>query len=256
MSNSLRDLINKVQGYFNDFTYFFELEDFRTFLLFTLTSQLPSNILAQLGMGGNKDIISLPYNPIFNIYYQKINLIASGSLIVYLKSDSINKDNFILEKDDPIFKNYLNENEMSLAFHGKEKFIFPKVSDCSAFEFDDDKTNKLNVKVDDYFHSLESFIAILEPNIIFVLNGKDDSEPDLLFTFNMMPEFPGKLKKNVFKIDICLDNKRKTKDMTYLKREEDYTLTFLKDIKEVSHADLYKSSFSLFIHIKSLNKPF
>ncbi|MFX1392944.1 MAG: hypothetical protein ACFFAH_05140 [Promethearchaeota archaeon] len=256
MSNNLRNLIIRVQEYFNDFKYFFELEDFRTFLLFTLTSQVPSNVLAQLGMGGNKDIISLPYNPIFNIYYQKINLIASGSLIVYIKSNPINKDNFILEKDNPIFKNYLYENEMSLAFRGKEKFIFPKVSDCSAFEFDDDKTNKLNVKVDDYFHSLESFIAILEPNIIFVLNGKDDSEPDLLFTFNMMPEFPGKFKKNVFKIDVCLDNNRKTKDMTYLKREEDYKLTFLEDIKEVSHADLYKSSFSLIINIKSLEKPF
>lgn len=256
MSNNLRDLISRVQEYFNDFTHFFELENFRSFLLFTLTSQIPSNILAQLGMGGNKDIISLPYNPIFNIYYQKINLIASGSLIVYIKSDSINRDNFILEKDNPIFKNYLNENEMSLAFRGKEKFIFPKISDCSTFEVDDDKTNKLNVKIDDYFHSLESFIAILEPNIIFVLNGNDDSKPDLLFTFNMMPEFPGKFKKKVFKIDICLDNEHKTKNMTYLKREEDYKLTFLKDIKEVSHADLYKSTFSLIINIKSLKNPF
>ncbi|MFX1309923.1 MAG: hypothetical protein ACFE8C_09530 [Promethearchaeota archaeon] len=256
MSNNLRDLISKIQEYFDDFTNFFELPDFRSFLLFTLTSQIPSNILAQLGMGNTKDVISLPYNPIYNIYYQKINLIASGSLLFYFKSESINNDNFILEKDNPIFKNYLNENEISLAFRGKEKFIFPKVSDCSAFDFDERSSNKLNVKIDDYFHSLESFIAILEPNILFVLKNKDASKPDLLFTFNMMPEFPGKFKKNVLKIDTFLDKEHKTKDMTYLKREEDYTLNFLKDIKEVSHADLYKSSFSLIIHIKSLDKPF
>ena len=254
MSNNLNNLIIKVEEYFKDFTCYIELSDFRSFLLFTLTSQTPSNILAQMGFGGAKDVISLPYNPIFKIYYQKINLIASGSLIVYIKSDPV-KDEFIIEKDDPIFKNFLNANEISLAFRGKEKFIFPLVSDCSSFE-NNSEPIKLTIVIDDYFHSLESFLAILEPNVLFVIDGKDESEPDLLFTFNMMPEFPGKFKKNVLKIDAFLDNDHKTKDITYLKREEDYTLTYLKNIKEISHTELYKSSFSLIIHIKSLNKPF
>ena len=71
-----------------------------------------------------------------------------------------------------------------------------------------------------------------------------------------MPEFPNKEKQNVFKVDVFLDDDHKTKDITYLKREEDYKLTFMKDINEVSHADLYKSAFSLILHIKSLNKPY
>jgi len=252
MSKELEDQISKVKEYFSDFTCFFELEDFRSFLLFTLTSQVPVNVLSQLGMGGSKEIINLPYDPIYKIYYQKINLIASGALIVYVKSDPIN-DEFILEKDNPIFKNFLNANEMSLAFRGKEKFIFPKVSDCSSVE---KESSNLTVKVDDYFHTLESFLAILEPNILFIMNSKDASKPDLIFTFNMMPEFPNKEKQNVFKVDVFLDDDHKTKDITYLKREEDYKLTFMKDIKEVSHADLYKSAFSLILHIKSLNKPY
>ncbi len=254
MSNNLKDIVSKVQKYFEDFTCFIELPDFRSFLLFTLTSQTPNNILAQMGLGGAKDVINLPYNPIFKIYYQKINLIASGSLIVYIKSDPV-KDEFIIEKDDPIFKNYLNANEISLAFRGKEKFIFPLVSDCVSFEINNDPT-KLTVKIDDYFHSLESFLAILEPNIIFVMDGKDESEPDLLFTFNLMPQIPSDLNKNVLKIDAFLDIDHKTKDITYLKREEDYTITYLKNIKEISHTELYKSSFSLVIHIKSIEKPF
>ena len=254
MSNNLKNLIIKVQEYFKDFTCYIELSDFRSFLLFTLTSQTPSNILAQMGFGGAKDVISLPYNPIFNIYYQKINLIASGSLIVYIKSDPV-KDEFIIGKDDPIFKNFLNANEISLAFRGKEKFIFPLVSDCSSFEINSNPT-KLTVKIDDYFHSLESFLAILEPNVLFVMDGKVESEPDLLFTFNLMPQIPNELNQNVLKIDAFLDNDHKTKDITYLKREEEYTITYLKNIKEISHAELYKSSFSLVIHIKSINKPF
>lgn len=177
----------------------------------------------------------------------------AGSLIVYVKGDPIQEE-LIIGKDDPVFKDYLNANEMSLAFRGKEKFLFPQISDCSSFEIDGDSL-KLTVKVDDLFHSLESFIAILEPNILFVLDN-EGTEPDLLFTFNMMPQFPGKLKKNILKIDVVLDNEHKAKDITYIKKEEDYNLIYMVDIKEVSHADLYKSSFSLVIHIKSFNKPY
>ena len=253
MSNQLEEIILKVQEYFTDFTSFIELKDFRSFLLFTLTSQVP-NVLAQMGLGGNKEIINLPYNPIFNIYFQKINLFSAGSLIVYVRSEPV-KEDFIVDKDDPIFKNYLNPNEISLAFRGKEKFICPKVSDCSTFGNDGDST-KLTVRLDDIYHSLESFIAISDPNIIFVLESKS-SEPDLLFAFNIMPQFPSNLNKNILKIDAYLDKDHKTKDITYLKREKkDFQLTYLKDLKEMSHGELYKSAFSHIVHIKSLDKPY
>ncbi|GAH84122.1 unnamed protein product, partial [marine sediment metagenome] len=48
----------------------------------------------------------------------------------------------------------------------------------------------------------------------------------------------------------------KTKEVNYLKREADYSLTYLNEIKEMSNAELYKASFSLILHIKSVNKPF
>ena len=216
-----------------------------------MNSQAPSNILAQMGLGGSKDVINLPYNPSFNIHYQKINLITAGSLIIYVKGDPISEE-FMIEKDDPVFKEHLNPNEIDLAFRGKEKFLIPRISDCSSLDLDGG-AKKISVEIDDLFHSFESFMAITEPNIVFVLDGKAN-EPDLLFAFNMMPELKIADKK-VLKIDVYLDAEHKTKNMTYLKREEDYSLEFLKDIKEVSHADLYKSKFSLIIHVKSLNSP-
>ena len=133
MSNELKEKVNLVHKIFENFSNFIELSDFRSYLLFTLTSQVPSNILAQIGLGGNKEIINLPYNPMFNIYYQKINLISAGSIIIYTKNNPITSK-FTLDKDDPIIKNYLNTNEMSLAFRGKEKFLLPKISDCSVFD--------------------------------------------------------------------------------------------------------------------------
>lgn len=251
MSDELEQKIQNIHKIFGNFSNFIELNDFRSFLLFTLTSQVPTNILAQIGLG-NKEIISLPYNPIFNIYYQKINLISAGSLIVYVKNEPIT-NNFVLEKDDPIIRKYLNANEMNLAFRGKEKFLLPKLSDCSILE--DDQNSIINIKVDDLFHSLESFIGIAEPNLLFVLNAPNDAAADLIFTFNMMPQIPSRIDQKVLKIDVFFDKDHKTRNKTYLKREEDYTLKYLDGIKEVSHADLYKSAFSLILHVKSFNKP-
>jgi len=249
MSEALIGKIKIVDEYFKGFTNFLELEDFRSFLLLTLTSQVPTNIMAQLGLGGNKDVINLPYSPDYNIYYQKINLMSSSSLILYAKSDLITNE-FVLEKSDDIFKKYLNLSEIDLAFRGKEKFIFPKVSDCSILE-----DSELNIKIDDLFHNLESFISSTSPNILFVIDAEDASKPDLIFAFNMTPQLPKKLGENVLTVDVYLDKHRKTRDVNFLKREADYSLTFLKDIKEISHAELYTSSFSLVLHVKSLNKP-
>ena len=248
MSQNFKGKIDVVNQKFKDFTNFIELEDFRSFLLFTLTSQVSMDLMAQLGLGGSKDIINLPYSPEYEIYFQKINLLSAGVMIIYCKSDPIS-DKYLLEKDHETFKKYLNSNEIALAFRGKEKFSFPLISDCSALD-----NSKLTIKVDDLFHSMESFISYLQPNVVFVIDAKNKSDPDLIFTFNMMPQLPGKLKENVLKIDVYLDYDQKTRNITYIKREEDYTLKFLKDIKDVTHSELYKSAYSLVSHIKSFNK--
>jgi hypothetical protein len=249
MSEALKDKVKIVKDYFKGFTNFIELEDFRSFLLLTLTSQVPMNIMAQLGLGGNKDVINIPYSPDYKMYYQKINLMSSSSLIIYTKSEPITSK-FLLEKNDHIFKDFLSLKEIDLAFRGKEKFLFPKLSDCSILE-----DSELNIKIDDFFHDLESFLSYTQPNVLFVIDAEDSSKPDLIFTFNLSPQLPKKLDENVLQVDVYLDNERLTKGINYLKREADYNLTFLKNIKEISNAELYTSSFSLVLHIKSLSKP-
>jgi len=249
MSNELAEKISIINEVFKDFSNSIELEDFRSFLLFTMNSQLSSNLLAQFGFGNSKEVINLPYNPIAKIHYQKINLITTGSLIVYVKCDPIS-DDFLLEKDNPIFKEYLNRNEMNLAFHGSEKILIPKMSDCNLI----DSSINIKVKVDDLYHSFQSFMAIAQPNILFVIEGNND-KPDIVFAFNMMPQISEIKLEHILKIDLYLDQEHKTRGNTYIKREEDYTIEFLEDIKEYSHTDLYKSAFSLILRIKSLNSP-
>lgn len=250
MSEEIKEKLNFVNKKFKEFTNFIELNDFRAYLLFTLNAQVPSNILAQMGFGGSKDVINLPYNPAAKAYYHKIGLM-SGALIIYVKKDLLT-DKFTLEKDDPIFKEFLNQNEKDLAFRGKEKFVFPKITECTSFQ---DSENNLTVEVDDLYYSFESFMAVTEPNVVFVIDGEGD-DPDIVFAFNLMPQLPTKTDKNLLKVDLFLDDKHLSKGATYLKREEDYELTFLKDVKEVSHADLYKSSFSLIVHVKSFASPY
>lgn len=254
MSDVIKDKIAIIRERFKDFSNYIELTSFRSFLLFTLTSKTPSNLLAQLGMGGNRDVITIPYDPFLKIYYQKVNLLSAGALIIYVKSAPIS-DDFSINKDDPVIKQNLDKNEESLAFQAKEKFLLPKISDCSSYDLMEEEDKAISINIDDLYHSAESFIATSEPNVIFVLDAEDEKEPDVLFSFNMMPQFPMKNNQKSLKIDVFLDTEHKTKDMTYLKREEDFSLKYLKGIKEVSHADLYKSSFSLIIHIKSMKKP-
>lgn len=249
MSENINKKIEVVNKHFKQFTHFIELENFRAFLLLTLNSQSPTNIMAQLGLGGDREIINLPFDPIRGIYYQKINLLSASSIIIYVKVNQIT-DKFLLDKDHKIFRQYLNINESSLAFRGKEKFVFPKVTDCSTID-----DSNLKIKIDDYFHSLQSFIGFTQPNILFVVDAKDTSEPDLVFTFNMAPKLPRSSEENALKLDVFLDNEHKLKEITYIQRDEDYTIKYMKDIKEVSHADLYKSAFSLILHIKSFDNP-
>jgi hypothetical protein len=249
MSKEIESVISEIKQKFSKFSNFIELDDFRQILLFTLTSQSANNLMAQLGIGGNPDIISLPYDPVNQVYYQKVNLMSSGVLIIYIKSALIS-DKFLLEKDEPIFHEYLNQNERDLAFHGKEKFLFPKLSDCSSID-----DSKVTIKIDDLFHDFKSFISYSQPNVIFVIDSKDDSQADVVFTFNMMPQLPVKLDEKVLKIDIFMDKDHLTRDKVYLERKENYDLSFLDDMKEVSHSELYKSSFSLILHVKSFNAP-
>ena len=249
MTEKLQAKLDIVSNYFKDFTNYIELDSFRSFLLMTLTSQTSSNILAQFGLGGDKEIINLPYDPELKIYYQKINLMSPGSLIIYYKGEAVTKD-FLLNKDDEKIKKFLSANEISLAFRGKEKFLFPQISDCSNL-----KGNKFIVEIDDLFHSFQSFISYTQPHIVFTVESKQESNPDLIFTFNMMPQLPRNLDENVLRLDVYLDSEHKARNINYIRREENYKIDFLKDIKDISHTELYNSSFALVLHIKSLNKP-
>jgi hypothetical protein len=123
MSKKLIDKMNLVKEHFKDFTNFIELEDFRSFLLLTLSSQVPMSIMAQLGFGGSKEVINLPYDPNSKAYFQKANLMTSGSLIIYAKSDSVT-EKFFIEKDSSIIKKTLTSNEFDNALRGIKNLPF------------------------------------------------------------------------------------------------------------------------------------
>ncbi|TXT65186.1 MAG: hypothetical protein BAJALOKI1v1_460021 [Promethearchaeota archaeon] len=253
MMEEFQQKIDLARNFFKDFSNYIELEDFRDFLLFVLNSQVPSNILQQLGIGGGKGVINLPFNPLFNIYYQKVNLISAGALIIYVKSEAVS-EGFILEKDDPVFQEHLRPNERELAFRGKEKFLIPHISDCTFLN--EKNSNPITLKFDDLYYDMKSFLAIAEPNILFVRDAPSESDPDLLFAFNLMPEMPGKPDEKVLKLDILLDFEHKTRNIKFIKREEDYELKYLENLINISHSDLFKAAFSLVLHIKSFKKPY
>ena len=82
MSEELKQRISLVHNIFENFSNFIELSDFRSYLLFTLTSQVPTNILAQIGLGGNKEVINLPY---ISTFFRFFNIIEFSEFFFLLK---------------------------------------------------------------------------------------------------------------------------------------------------------------------------
>ena len=81
---------------------------------------------------------------------------------------------------------------------------------------------------------------------------KVNSINNFFYSFSLIWRFD----KNFFlKIDVVLDKAHITNDNIYIKREEDFKIDYLKGLKEVSHAEIYKSAYSLIVHIKSLQEP-
>ena len=52
------------------------------------------------------------------------------------------------------------------------------VSDCNSCDLDNN--SKITIKIDDLFHSLESFLGVAEPNLLFAIDGINDSRTDFI----------------------------------------------------------------------------
>jgi len=252
MSEKLNEKIEYVKNAFKDFKNYIELEDFKSFLLFTLNAPTTIFITPSLNFGKNPNV-ALRYDPVKKIYFTKIqtNLFADSEIIVYYATEPLT-DKLILKKDDKFFDDFLTINEKEIAFSGREKFLFIKKS--RGIEVYKEQGNNIEFKIEGYFDDMESFINSIVVPFIFLLQGSSDNEPDVLSSFNIKPSL-NLSNKSIYYIDCFLDKEHKTRSINYIKQDENLKITLMKDFKEISHSELFKSTFDLLLKIKSFNIP-
>ena len=252
MPIDLEEKITAIKNRFKDFKYFIELGSVKDFLLFTLNA--PSKIVIGPSFNfGKRESVSVGYDPFRKIYFTQMhtNMLSGGSVTAYFPSESLT-DELVLKKDNKFFDDFFTKNEKDVAFATLEKFLFLQKA---VAEFEDRTGGKpVNIKINEYFKNLESFISSNNLPICFILEGKDKSEPDLLFTFNLSTSINIQ-DINSLNISCYLDSEQKTRGFCYIKQDENLKVTLMEDLKDISHSELFKSTFVLLINIKSFNIP-
>ncbi len=240
---------------FKDFKNHFEIQDFRKFLLLILNLDAvgPEAMLQQLGMGAKKRVV-LPYDPETKMYYTKVmsGLSYHNQLLIYHKSEKLS-EKFVNDAESTLFTESLSAFERKNFLPGKFKVITPEVKDYTAEVLKGKNSSKLLITgVESLYFDLAEMIVSQQSKFLFLMEGDD---ADVLFSMNISfaPNHDG---DNIQMLDVFVDEEKKYRDFTFIRMKEgELEMDLLKEIKDMSHGDLYKSHFTIIVPIKSFNAP-
>ncbi|WP_457556688.1 hypothetical protein [Candidatus Harpocratesius sp.] len=240
---------------FEEFHNYFEISDFRKFLLLILNLDAggPEAMMQQLGMGAKTRLI-LPYDPEKKIYYTKVmsGLSYHNQMVIYHKSEKIS-DTFINESNSPLFTKYLSDYERKNLLPGKFKILTPEMQDYTKNILKGKNATKAIVTgVESLFFNLGEMIVSQQAKFLFLL---EDPKADILFSMNISFN-PNLEADHIQMLDVFVDEEHKYKDHTFIRMKEgEMEIDLLDEIKELSHSELYKSHFTIIVPIKSLESP-
>jgi hypothetical protein len=243
-----------------EFKNFIEVKDLRKFILLVLNLESggPESILKQLGMGGKGKTV-LPFDPQKKVYFAKVmaSLSMGHQLTIYHKSDKIHTE-FLNKAESPIFTKSLSLFERQNLLPNKFSIIVPETVDASTkVMIGDDSPKKIVVGIEAIYSNLAELIVSQGLKFLFLIEGKS-SEPDLVFTINMAIELNPDSPNQIQYFDVYIDDKKKLRDHTFIRMidsEETPSLemTFMEEIKEFGHSELYNSHFTIIVPVTSFN---
>ncbi|MHA1728184.1 MAG: hypothetical protein ACTSWY_05580 [Promethearchaeota archaeon] len=250
MVNKLENVSEYITNKFKGFKGFISVKDFRTFLLFNLSEDTSAEDMVKKMMEGG--------NPNKNLYYDEKResfilemLPAEKDLVIYLKQTLEIQKQTIKFDNKEFFNKYLSSFEQTKLLDKKgELRIVKYINNASEIN----KKYNINsnfeiVKI--YEDFLSFFFAIGGGKSFFVIDGADD-EPDILFIF--MISISNLMGDKYIPIHVCLDYNKICKDTQFLKiNNETHNFEGVKEIKEISHAQLYNNQFVLVVHTDSFD---
>jgi hypothetical protein len=245
-----------------NFQNYIEIGDFRRFLLLVLNLESgPDNFLSQLGMGGSKGKVTLPYDPEKKMYYAKAmsGITLSNQMTIYLTCEK-KTDQLINKADAKIFKDTLSDYEIKNLLPNKFKLICPNVVDYSSEAFTGKNKPKPFIgAIESLFTDLLEFLIVQQMKYVFIWEGEGD-QPDLLFTINMPFDPIHNAPAQFQYFDVYLDSTHQMRGNSFIwiheDNKENIKIEVLKEIREkYSHSDMFNSNFTIIVPVKSFQIP-
>ena len=247
----------KLKGFSNSI----EIEDFRKFLLLILNLESggPEALMKQMGLAPKGKTV-LPYDPEKKIYFTKIisGLSMDSQLIVYNRVEGKLSEDFVNKPDSPLFEKYLTQYEREKQLPKNFLLVTPEIVDFTREVLTEkNETKPVSSGIEAMYVHLDEFLATQGLKFVFIIEGKDD-EPDLVFTMNMTfePKHDSSHRIQYFDIYVSENKELRGKSFIQMKQEKDkkLELSFLDEIKELSHSEQYNSKFTIIIPIKSFDQ--
>ncbi len=234
------------------FQNFLEIGDFRRFLLLILNldSGGPESLLKQFGMGGAREKMILPYDPVKKIYYQKImsGLSQNQQLLIYHQSEKLSPT-FLNDPDSIIFTQHLSAVERKNSLPGKFILLTPEIIDYAMDAMKETKTIKpVHIGIESLFPNLAELIASQTVKYLFLLEG---DKADILFSLNIQLS-PNQESDSIQYFDVFVDEERKHRKATFIQmQEKSLDMNLLEEIKDFGHSKMFESHFTIIVPVKS-----
>lgn len=231
---------------FKDFDGFLSIGDFKSLLLLTFYGESDENMMRNLMEGSN---------PNRKLYYDRAKtafliemLPSERNLTVYLKKPNTIEKQIIKLDDKKFLDKFLTTFEQENLIDKKGEL---RVVDYFNRTFDLIKKHdiKSRFEVSKIYSDLLSYIfGIGKTKSIFVLDTEDG--PDIIFSF--MVSISSIFDDEYIPIHAYLDHDGICKNSMFLKiNKETHKFEGVSELEEVSHAEVYKNTYILIIHVKS-----
>ena len=227
--------------------HYVELRDFRTFLLFNLIDE--SDSMIQKIMEGGRSMRTLLYDNRGSYIYEYA--LTKSRLMFYVKAPDL-ENTPVLDREthQDFFDEHLSKFEQKRLLSKQDDKI--GIVRLSSRMVEADTSNDLSTKFEVtriYDDFLSFLFDIGKSRYVFVMDGKDKNEPNIVFAISIL--LSNALNQEYVAIQAYLDKEKKYSGQFLKVNSEKFTYESVEEITEASHSEMYHSDYLLMVHIKS-----
>lgn len=237
-----------VKKKFDQFNGCIEIEDFRTFLLLSLSDE--NDDMVKKIMAGNDPNRDIWYDVGKKSYFFEMSMHSNNAITIYLKHPLDIEGPIIKSENKDFWNKHLSKFEQKMLIDSKTKLrlikVLNKTQDVNT-EIDKSISFEVTKVFDDF---LSYLFAVGQVKSLLVIQGEDD-EPDIIFTFAL--SISNFVSEEYIPIFAFVDHEKRCRGHFLKLNKETLDYESVEEIKESTHSELYNSEYLLIVKIKNLN---